>query len=101
MKIVLCKLGVVLSFFITIAAAAQDRTISGTVTDDAGTPLPGATVQVEQPNQGTTTDFDGNYSISVANGQTLLISYVGYTTQELQVSDNSDFNIALQEDLLE
>lgn len=101
MKIVLCKLGVVLSFFITIAAAAQDRTISGTVTDDAGTPLPGATVQVEQTNQGTTTDFDGNYSISVANGQTLLISYVGYTTQELQVSDNSDFNIALQEDLLE
>jgi len=101
MKLTLCKLYALFSFFITMALGAQERTIQGTVTDAAGIPLPGATVQVEGTAQGTTTDFDGNYAINVANGQTLLISYVGYTTQQLVVSENSDFNIALQEDFLD
>ncbi len=88
-------------FLITIAANAQDRMVQGNVTDDAGIPLPGATVVVLETNQGTTNDFDGNYSISVAEGQTLAISFVGYTTFEMVVSDNSDFNIALNQDSLE
>ena len=63
-----------LFFFITMSVVAQDRSIQGTVTDDAGVPLPGATVVILETNQGTTTDFDGNYSINVTDGQTLAIS---------------------------
>lgn len=90
-----------LFMFLSIMLVAQAQTVQGTVTDESGVPLPGATVVVLETNQGTTTDFDGNYSINASNGQTLAISFVGYTTQQLVVSDNSDFNIALQEDLLE
>jgi hypothetical protein len=90
-----------LFFFITMSVVAQDRSIQGTVTDDAGVPLPGATVVILETNQGTTTDFDGNYSINATDGQTLAISFVGYSTHEVTVSENSDFNIALQQDLLE
>lgn len=92
---------VALFLFSTMAVVAQDRTVQGTVTDDAGVPLPGATVVVLETNQGTTTDFDGNYSITVAEGQTVAISFVGYSTYEVTVSENSDFNVALQEDSLE
>ena len=92
---------VALFLFSTMAVVAQDRTVQGTVTDDAGVPLPGATVVVLETNQGTTTDFDGNYSITVAEGQTVAISFVGYSAYEVTVSENSDFNIALQEDSLE
>ncbi|MEK9604165.1 MAG: SusC/RagA family TonB-linked outer membrane protein [Flavobacteriaceae bacterium] len=90
-----------LFLFVTTAVVAQDRSIQGTVTDDAGIPLPGATVVILETNQGTTTDFDGNYSINASDGQTLSISFVGYSTQEITVSENSDFNTALQQDLLE
>ena len=54
------------------------QAISGLVTDEAGVPLPGATVVVDQTNDGTTTDFDGNYSISASDGQSISISFVGY-----------------------
>ena len=52
--------------------------VTGTVSDENGMPLPGATVVVEETNAGTTTDFDGNYQISASTGQTLVFSYVGY-----------------------
>ncbi len=84
-----------LLYLFSLTVFAQDRTVQGTITDDAGVPLPGATVVVLETNQGTTTDFDGNYSIDVSDGQTLAISYVGYTTEEVVVSENSDFSIAL------
>src|SRR6056300_308635 len=90
-----------LFFLLFMSLVVQAQTVGGTVTDEAGVPLPGATVVVLETNQGTTTDFDGNYSVNASNGQTLAISFVGYTTQQLVVSDNSDFNITLQEDSLE
>lgn len=90
-----------LLYLFSLTVFAQDRTVQGTITDDAGVPLPGATVVVLETNQGTTTDFDGNYSIDVSDGQTLAISYVGYTTEEVVVSENSDFSIALLQDSLE
>ncbi len=74
------------------------QTVSGLVTDESGVPLPGATVVVDQTNNGTTTDFDGNYSISASNGQTISISFVGYTTASIQVSDGADYNVSLQPD---
>ena len=74
------------------------QTISGLVTDEAGVPLPGATVVVDQTNDGATTDFDGNYSISVSDGQSISISYVGYQTLSIVVGDGADYNVSLQPD---
>ena len=74
---------------------AQEQ-VSGTVTDENGAPLPGATVLVEETNQGTTTDFDGNYQINAAQGQTLVFSYVGYESQKVNVN-SFNVNINLTE----
>ena len=63
--------------------------IIGTVSDENGSPLPGATVVVEETNTGTTTDFDGNYQISADIGQTLVFSYVGYVTQKITISTDT------------
>ena len=75
---------------------SQQRNVSGSVTDDQGVPLPGATVIVQETNSGTTSDFDGNYTISAEDGQTLIISYVGYTSQQITVSNSSSYDVALQ-----
>ncbi len=78
---------------------AQDRVlVSGTVTDAANIPIPGATVIVVNTTRGTSADFDGNYSIEVAPGETLRFSYVGFTTQSVEITGQQTLNIALQED---
>lgn len=77
---------------------SAQQTVSGLVTDESGVPLPGATVVVDETNNGTTTDFDGNYSISASNGQTISISFVGYTTASIQVGDGADYSVSLQPD---
>lgn len=64
------------------------QTISGTVLDDSSQALPGVSVVVKGTSNGTTTDFDGNYSINANNGDTLIFSYVGFDTQEQVVSGN-------------
>ena len=79
-------------------ALAQTSTLSGTVKDSNGQPLVGASVQV-QGGRGTITDNNGNYSLPVSAGrQTLIISYVGFTTQrtEINVSGNATQEITLQ-----
>ena len=53
------------------------KNVTGTVTDEDGVPLPGATIVVLETNEGVSTDFDGNYSISAEEGQTLQFSFVG------------------------
>jgi len=83
-------------FFLCGGILFAQKSISGTVTDDAGVPLPGATVLVVETNSGTTTDFDGNYSITVNEGQTLAISFVGYSTQEIQVGASSTYDVSLE-----
>ena len=79
------------------SAMSAQETISGTITDENGVPLPGATIVVVETNDGTTTDFDGNYSINASEGQTILLSYVGYETLTLKVSDDSNFDISLKQ----
>jgi TonB-dependent SusC/RagA subfamily outer membrane receptor len=75
---------------------AQQKTVSGVITDDQGVPLPGATIVILETAEGASSDFDGNYSIQVEEGQTLAFSFVGYSTQELTVGSNSNYNIILQ-----
>lgn len=84
-----------LALFVQILFA-QQQTVSGTVTDETGMPLPGATVSIKGTTTGKTTDFDGNYSIQANNGQTLVFSYVGYTPQEIKVSSTT-INVQLKQ----
>ena len=84
--------------FIVQLSFAQEKTVSGVVSDENGLPLPSATVSVKGTSNGTTTDFDGNYSISVNNGQVLAFSYVGYGTKEVTVESSNTINVSLQPD---
>ncbi|CAM4247548.1 SusC/RagA family TonB-linked outer membrane protein [Zobellia nedashkovskayae] len=77
---------------------AQDISVSGTVTDNLGQPLPGANVLVKGTTNGTQTDFDGNYSISADGEATLVFSYIGFTKQEVTISGKSVINATLAED---
>lgn len=77
------------------AALFAQQNVSGTVTDDDGVPLPGATIVVLETNEGVSTDFDGNYSISAEDGQTLQFSFVGYQTIDQMVGESSTIDISL------
>lgn len=72
--------------------------ISGTVTDADGAPLPGANVVVKGTTNGTQTDFDGNYTIDAASDATLVFSYIGFATQEVPVNGQTTVNVQLSED---
>ena len=80
-----------------LGALAQG-TVKGTVSDAFGDPVIGATVKVQGSNEGTITDFDGNFSIKAASNATLIISYIGYTTKEVNVNGQSTVNVTLEED---
>ena len=80
-----------------LGAMAQSI-IKGTVNDENGEPVIGATVKVKETQKGTITDFDGNYSIEAASNATLVLSYVGYVTQEVKVGGKSTLNITMKED---
>ena len=71
------------------------QNVSGVVTDDTSQPIPGVSVVVKGTATGTSTDFDGNYSISASNGDTLVFSYLGYETQEINVKGKSSLKIIM------
>lgn len=73
-------------------------TITGTVLDDTGQPLPGANVVEKGTTNGTQTDFDGNYSLNVSDGATLVFSYIGFKSTEIAVNGQSSVNATLAED---
>lgn len=75
----------------------QSKVVKGQVLDSAGDPVIGATVKVKGSSEGTITDLDGNYTINVAEGATLEISYIGYQTQLVKVN-GSVVNVKLQDD---
>lgn len=78
---------------------AQDRTISGTVTDQSG-PLPGVTILKKGTTQGTETDFDGNYSIEAKTGDVLVFSFVGMKTAERTVGSSNNISVTMETDNL-
>ncbi|MFP2996179.1 SusC/RagA family TonB-linked outer membrane protein [Spongiivirga sp. MCCC 1A20706] len=84
--------------FVVHLSFAQEKTITGVVTDQSGLPLPGASVVVKGTATGTQTDFDGNYSIQASVGQTLVFSYVGQKTEERTVGASNTINVQLNED---
>lgn len=84
--------------FVVQLTFAQEKTVTGLVTDQTGLPLPGVNVIVQGTNTGTQTDFDGNYSIDVASGQTLVFSYVGFATQNVRVGAANVYDVVLDVD---
>lgn len=87
-----------LSFLLllTVSLSAQTRTITGTVSSDDGETLIGATVLVEnEVNRGTSTDFDGKFSIEAETGQILYVSYTGYETQKVLITTESNYDIVM------
>ncbi|MDE3741794.1 SusC/RagA family TonB-linked outer membrane protein [Maribacter polysaccharolyticus] len=79
---------------------AMAQTISGTVTDNYGTPVPSVNVIEKGTTNGSTTDFDGNYSITVSSTSgTLIFSSLGFVAQEIPVGGKSSINVVLQEDV--
>ncbi|PZD77538.1 TonB-dependent receptor [Mesonia sp. K7] len=77
---------------------AQQKTVSGTVTDDQGMPLPGVNIVIKGTTVGTQTDFDGNYSLMAASGDVLVFSYVGFATQEITVGVQNSYSISMVPD---
>ena len=73
------------------------KKITGTVVDAQG-PVIGASVVEKGSSNGVITDFDGNFSLNVKPGATIVVSYVGYETQEIKVGNQSNFNVTLKED---
>lgn len=75
----------------------QAKKITGTVTDASG-PVIGASVVVKGTSNGVATDFDGNFTLNVNQGQTLVVSYIGYVTKEVKIDGRSNYQITLEED---
>lgn len=91
-------LAFLLLLFTGVFAIAQERTVTGTVTDsDADAPLPGVSVLVKGTTTGTITDIDGQYSISIpSSATTLVFSYLGYGRQELIIGNSNVLNVSLK-----
>ena len=81
---------------LAVQVAVAQQTVSGSVTDESGIPLPGATVIEKGTRNGTTSDFDGNYFISVGANAILEFSFVGYQTVEITVGSQSNIDVSLQ-----
>ena len=93
------KLFMIAMLLVSIQSFAQDTyAVSGTVKDANNIPIPGANILVANTTRGTQTDFDGNFTINVTSGETLRISYIGYSAQNIEILAQQTLNIILKED---
>ncbi|MGJ8550759.1 SusC/RagA family TonB-linked outer membrane protein [Winogradskyella wichelsiae] len=93
MKLILTALIIMIS----ISAFSQERTISGTVSDEAGMPLMGATLFIKAKNSGAVTDFDGNYTIKAETGDIISFSYLGNESKDVTVTDSNTLIVTLMQ----
>ncbi|PHR68852.1 MAG: TonB-dependent receptor [Lutibacter sp.] len=82
-------------FFVSLTTLAQSYEVSGVVTDDSNDPLPAVSVSVKGDASGTSSDFDGKYSLSVSQGDVLVYSYVGFNSKEVTMDGSSTVNVVL------
>ena len=80
------------------SSSQQKKTITGTIVDPSGMPVIGANVMVKGTTNGTITDMDGKFSLEVTSGATLVVSYVGYSNQEIKIGNQTKLSIVLKED---
>jgi TonB-linked SusC/RagA family outer membrane protein len=89
-----------LCFLVAVTGIAQERVITGTVTSsDEGTGLPGVNVVEKGTQNGTITDQNGSFKINVNDGATLVLSFVGYASQEIAVQGQTSLNVSLEPDV--
>jgi Ca-activated chloride channel family protein len=86
-----------LSMLICFLTTAQEKRISGTVTDKSKAPLPGVSIMVQKSKKATQTDFDGNYAIQAQPGDVLIFSYIGFKTENITVKQPNIINVIMQE----
>ena len=84
--------------FVVQLTFAQGKTISGTISDQSGMPLPGVNIIVKGTTNGTQTDFDGNYNITANVGDVLVFTYVGLKTVEQTIGAANTINVTMEED---
>src|SRR5688500_14751469 len=83
--------------FLALGFAGAQKTITGTITDsENGDALIGANILIKGTPNGTVTDFNGNYSLQVTEGDVLVISYTGYDTKEMVVGAAMDYDVMLE-----
>lgn len=90
-------IGLLTLFMALVVQLGFAQTITGTVNDDSGIPLPGVNVLVKGTAVGTQTDFDGKYTINAETGQTLVFSYVGFQNKETTITDSNEINVSLDQ----
>ncbi len=90
---------VIILYLISMESMAQSRDVSGTVLSaEDNFPLPGVNVRIQGTSRGTITDIDGTYSINVSGSETLVFSYIGFLSQEIEVGDKKNIDVLLQTD---
>lgn len=99
-KVLSIAFALVLMLGLVATSHAQQRILKGVVTAD-GLPMPGVTVLDKTNQTGTTTNVDGEYSISVGSNSVVIFSFIGYATQEITVGNQTEININLEEDASE
>ena len=91
-----------LGFILCMSIGLAQNSVSGNVADEeTKQPIPGVTILIKDTTKGTTTDFDGNFSIEASPADILVVSYLGYLTQEIKINDKLTFSIILKEDTSE
>jgi TonB-dependent SusC/RagA subfamily outer membrane receptor len=83
-----------------IHAGAQNRTISGSILDSSGNPVPGAMAAVQGTNTATIADTDGRFSLNVPARGTLVFSFLGYKTAEMAIGSGTEYSVTLEPDAL-
>lgn len=83
---------------ISVLQSPFDINISGTITDENGEPMPGATITVENTSVGTVSGIDGNFSIDVDEGAVLVVSFIGYKSRRITVANQSQIDIQMELD---
>ncbi len=78
-----------------IQIVIEDVDVTGKITDEDGQPLPGASILIKGTSKGTTSDLDGNYSLTVPENSTMVVSFIGYITQEITVEKKTVIDIAM------
>ncbi|KDN54219.1 SusC/RagA family TonB-linked outer membrane protein [Flavobacterium seoulense] len=88
-------LSFILVLFLSTTTYAQEKLIKGKIIDESGLPVPGASLVIKGTTKGSTTDMDGNYSISAKPGDVIVFTYLGYKTVEEKVTEANNYNISL------
>ena len=89
------RLSLTLGMAVLAATVFAQSTVTGKITDEMGTGLPGVSILVKGTTNGTSTDNDGNFSLSVPSDATLVVSFIGYKSQEVMVNNRTRIDSAM------